>query len=203
MAQNWHLVWEAETRGWYHGGQRPSSLYSPTVIPPSALNKPSIMKRYHRQRTTRWSLTARSPTVVTLYDTLFVECQWWNDGWTVKTVVAWRLLASMILAPGCSWNLLASLVRYPRHILEAASNTQTCCHFKHTNPLLLQSYIHVATLNTHLLQLQTHIPVAASNSNTQTSCCISHAPITTMNTQIYCSFKNTNLLLLQTHCCSF
>ena len=38
----------------YHGGRRPSgdgSLDSPTVIPPSALDKPSIMKRYHRRRT--------------------------------------------------------------------------------------------------------------------------------------------------------
>ena len=28
-----------------------------------------------------------SPTMVTLHDTRFVECRWWNDGWTVKTVV--------------------------------------------------------------------------------------------------------------------
>ena len=26
-------------------------------------------------------------TMVTLHDTGFVECRWWNDGWTVKTVV--------------------------------------------------------------------------------------------------------------------
>ena len=45
-----------EIWGRYHGGRRPSSddsLHSPTVIPPSALDKPSIMKRYHRRRTTR------------------------------------------------------------------------------------------------------------------------------------------------------
>ena len=45
-----------EIRGRYHGGRRPSSddsLHSPTVIPPSALDKPSIMKRYHRRPTTR------------------------------------------------------------------------------------------------------------------------------------------------------
>ena len=44
------------TRGRYHGGRRPSSddsFHSPAVIPPSALDKPSIMKRYHRRRTTR------------------------------------------------------------------------------------------------------------------------------------------------------
>ena len=70
------------------------------VIPPSALDKPSIMKRYYRRRTTRWGVTARSPTMVTLHDTRFVECRWWNDGWTVKTVVTWRSSASMIPAPG-------------------------------------------------------------------------------------------------------
>ena len=32
-------------------------------------------------------MTARLPTMVTLHDTQFVECRWWNDGWTVKTVV--------------------------------------------------------------------------------------------------------------------
>ena len=54
--------------GRHHGGRRPSSddsLHSPTVIPPSALRKPSIMKRYRRLRTTRRGLTARSPTMVT------------------------------------------------------------------------------------------------------------------------------------------
>ena len=30
-----------------------TTAFSPTVIPPSALDKPSIMKRYHRRRTTR------------------------------------------------------------------------------------------------------------------------------------------------------
>ena len=46
----------SRTWGRYHGGRRPSSdasLRSPTVIPPPALEKPSIMKRYHRRRTTR------------------------------------------------------------------------------------------------------------------------------------------------------
>ena len=44
------------SRGRYHGDRRPSSddsFHSPTVIPPSALDKPSILKRYHRRRTTR------------------------------------------------------------------------------------------------------------------------------------------------------
>ena len=77
-------------RGRYHGGRRPSSddsLYSPTVIPPSALDKPSIMKRYHRRRTCSQTSPRRSPTMVTLHDTGFVECRWRNDGWTVKIIV--------------------------------------------------------------------------------------------------------------------
>ena len=61
---------------------------------------PSIMKRYHRRRTTRWVVTARSPTMVALHEAQFVKCRWWNDGWTVKTVITWRSSASMIPAPG-------------------------------------------------------------------------------------------------------
>ena len=75
------------------------SFHSPTVIPPSALDKPSIMKHYHRRWTTRWGVTARSPTLVMLHDIRFLECRWWNDGWTVKTVVTWRSSTSMIPAP--------------------------------------------------------------------------------------------------------
>ena len=91
------------TRGQYHGGRRPSSddsFHSPTVTPPSALDKPSIMKRYHRRRTCSHTSPRRSPPMVTLHDTRFVECRWWNDGRTVKTVVTWRSSASMIPAPG-------------------------------------------------------------------------------------------------------
>ena len=79
-----------QTWGRYHGGRRPSSddsFHSPTVIPPSALDKPSIMKRDHRRRTCSHTSPGRSPTMVTLHDSRFVECLWWNDGWTVKTVV--------------------------------------------------------------------------------------------------------------------
>ena len=32
--------------GQYHGGQQPSSDNSPSIIPPSALDKPSIMKHF-------------------------------------------------------------------------------------------------------------------------------------------------------------
>ena len=76
--------------GRYHGGRRPSSdgsFHSPTVISSSALDKPNIMKRYHRRRTCSHTSPRRSLTMVTLHDTRFVECRWWNDGWTVKTVV--------------------------------------------------------------------------------------------------------------------
>ena len=68
-----------------HGGRRPSnddSFHSPTVIPPSALDKPSIMKRYHRQRMCSHTSPRRSPTMIWLHDTGFVECRWWNDSWT-------------------------------------------------------------------------------------------------------------------------
>ena len=44
-------------------------------------------------------MTARSPTMVTFHDSRFVESRWWNDGWTVKTVVTWRWSACMIPAP--------------------------------------------------------------------------------------------------------
>ena len=102
VQKNWRQQTRTFTWGRYHGGRRPSSddsFHSPTVIPPSALDKSSIMKRYHRRQTKRWGVTARSPTMVTLNDTRFVECRWWNDGWTVKTVVTWRSSASMIPAP--------------------------------------------------------------------------------------------------------
>ena len=29
-------------------------------------------------------VTTPSPTMVTLHDTRFVQCRWWNDGWTVN-----------------------------------------------------------------------------------------------------------------------
>ena len=91
-----------DTWGRCHVGRRPSSddsLHSSAVIPPSALDKPSITKRYHRRRTCSHTSPRRSPTMIMLHDARFVECRWWNDGWTVKTVVTWRSLASMIPAP--------------------------------------------------------------------------------------------------------
>ena len=66
---------------------------------------PSIMKRYHRRWTCNHTSPRRSPMMVTLHDTGFVECRWWNDGWTVKTVVTWLSSASMMLAPGLKSSL--------------------------------------------------------------------------------------------------
>ena len=85
LPQEWH-AW-----GQYHGGRRPSSddsFHCPTVIPPSALDKPSIIKRCHHRQMYIHTSPHSSTTMLTLYDTQFVECQWWNDGWTVKTVIA-------------------------------------------------------------------------------------------------------------------
>ena len=67
--------WTGMTKGQYHGG-----FHSPTIIPPSALDKPSIMKHYHRQQTCSHTSPRRSPTMVTLDGTRFVECRCWNDG---------------------------------------------------------------------------------------------------------------------------
>ena len=52
------------TRGRYHGGRRPSSddsFHSPTVIPPSSLDKSSIMKPYHHRQTCSHTSPRRSP----------------------------------------------------------------------------------------------------------------------------------------------
>ena len=70
----------------------------------TALDKSSIMKRYHRQRTCSHTSPRHLPTMVTLYDTRFVECRWWNCGWTAKTVVGLH-----DAGPSCSFLLLAAL----------------------------------------------------------------------------------------------
>ena len=43
-----------------------------SVIPPSALDKPSIMKRYHRRQTCSHTSPRPSPTMVTLRVSRFV-----------------------------------------------------------------------------------------------------------------------------------
>ena len=65
-------------------------------------------------------MTARLPTMVTLHDTRFVECRWWNDGWTVKTVipalgVKFQQLATTDM-PGCG----SFLYFFTVHRLEVA-----------------------------------------------------------------------------------
>ena len=60
---------------------------------------------YLSRQTTRWGVTAGVKVAlwgvkVALHNTRFVECRWWNDGWTVKTVITWWSSASMIPAPG-------------------------------------------------------------------------------------------------------
>ena len=67
-----HAALCAACRGWYQGGRRPSSddsFHSPTVIPPLALDKSSIMKRYHHRRMYSHTSPRRSPKMVTLHDT--------------------------------------------------------------------------------------------------------------------------------------
>ena len=76
-----------------------------------------IMKHCHHRRTCSHTSPRCSTMMVTLHDTCFVECQWWN---TVKTVVTWQLLASMILAPG--------LVSYYTRRLQAVWQQQECWH---------------------------------------------------------------------------
>ena len=62
-------------------------------------------------------MTARSPTMVTLHDTRFVECRWWNDGWTVKTVVTCWSSTSMIPDPGFFF-FFFSFVRWKLSLLD-------------------------------------------------------------------------------------
>ena len=124
-------------RGRYHGGRRQSSddsFHSPTVIPPSALDKPSIMKRYHSRRKCRHTSPLRSPTMATLHDTRFVECRWRNGGWTVKTVVTWQSSASMVPAPDlrsahtvCNCQALAR--QRGRNLRKAGTITDVSIHF--------------------------------------------------------------------------
>ena len=64
-------------------------------------------------------MTARSPTMVTLHDSRCFECRWWNDGWTVKTVVTGRSSASMTPVPGFH-------SRLPRVFFPRASRTRDC-----------------------------------------------------------------------------
>ena len=80
----------------------------PSIVKRYHRHKPNIVKRYHRRQTCSHTSPRRSPTMVTLYDTRFVQCRWWNDSWTVKAVVTWRSSASMIPAPGVSFSVTSA-----------------------------------------------------------------------------------------------
>ena len=137
---------EVIPRSQYHGGRWPlsdDSIHCPTVIPPSALDKPSIMKRYHCQRTCNHTSPHRLPMMVTLHDTWFLNCWWWNDGWTVKTVVTWQSSDTMIplwigyVLAGRDWCTMLSFSRCCKQLaiqqwrLEARADRQLHVH-QHT-----------------------------------------------------------------------
>ena len=63
--------------------QMTTVFFTPTVIAPSALGNPGIMKRYHRRRACSHTSPCSWPTMATLHDTRVVECRWWNDGLTM------------------------------------------------------------------------------------------------------------------------
>ena len=76
-----------------------------TTVQPSFHHRHSTNRECHEALPSsandevRCDCTFADMTMVTLHDTRFVECRWWNDGWTVKSVVTWRSLDSMIPAP--------------------------------------------------------------------------------------------------------
>ena len=71
-----------------------TSFHSPTVIPPSALDKPRIMKPYHHRRTCRHTSPRRLLTMVMLHDTRFVSSA--DGGMTVRL---WKLSSFESLWP--------------------------------------------------------------------------------------------------------
>ena len=76
-------------------------------------------------------LTSSLADDVTLHDYHFVESRWWNDGWTVKTVVTWRSSASMIPAPdvgneGCFAPVVISHALLQLHCACIAGFRHTC-----------------------------------------------------------------------------
>ena len=76
-------------------------------------------------------MTARLATVVTLHDTRFIDCRWWNDGWTENcrhlTVVSLRYTGSWsywVVAVVC-W-LLKAPACVPQGRI--CPDNCTCCH---------------------------------------------------------------------------
>ena len=92
---------------------------------------PSIIKRYHRGRPCSHTSPRRSPTMVTLHDTRFVECRWWDDGWTVKTVVVWRPSTSMIPAPEDKHGSMCN-----KHALWLRNRKTFCCPVFYKRPAI-------------------------------------------------------------------
>ena len=87
----WVRLWRANSSAQSthlptYGGRWSSSddsFHNITVSPPSALDKPSIMKCYHHWRRTRWGVTACSPMMVTYNASWYLVC--WGP------MVEWRL----------------------------------------------------------------------------------------------------------------
>ena len=104
-AQSWTRPPRNLWAGWPGAGimeaddRQVTTVFSATVIPPSPLDKLSTMKHYHHWRMCSHTSPRCLRMMVTLHDTWFVKCRFWNDGWTVNTVVTWRSSASMIRAP--------------------------------------------------------------------------------------------------------
>ena len=132
------------TWGRYHGGRRPSSddsFHSPTIIG-------TRQTEYHEAFPLSASDEARCdctflPTMVTLRDTRFVECRWWNDGRTVKTVVTWRSSASMIPAP--------DVRRWKRPFRVSTGNEVTHWYWLQTEPAWVLGLPHASRLHVNRL----------------------------------------------------
>ena len=132
------VSWRPTTVKWWQ-------FHSPTVIPPLAFNKPSVMNCYHCRRRCSHTSPRRSPMMVTLHDTWFVKCWWWNDSWTVKTVVTWRSSASMIPAP--DHPLCPQLLSWKATVTTTITmSCQLSC-----NDLWLDLCMHVCGFNSHML----------------------------------------------------
>ena len=137
----WLALGKMISWGRYRGGRRVSSensFHSPTVISPLALDKPSFMKRYHRQQTKRWALTAHSPTRLTLHYTQFVSA----DGG--MTVGLWRLPSLGSHQPPWYWPLDSmQFLRENHHVLSAMpdSRTRSLCGEKSTMHMVFACWL--------------------------------------------------------------
>ena len=97
---------------------------------------------------------------LTLHDTRFVECRWWNDGWTVKTVVNWRSSASMMPAPNPQGSYLLSYIPYQIHSREATRISSLWDAHRKIEPPTL----HHAGQRAQHTTVPKHTPIALSAS---------------------------------------